>query len=95
MSLVPTHLKMYDLAELKHACLSYTLLSMKVTELEYLDKIIHIPFCLPRKSKRDQKNYLDALLNGEDNSCTMTLRRLRGERVSILAIVWMGLLTTL
>ena len=59
-----------------------------MTGLDYLDKIIHIPFCLPRISERDQMNYLDALLEGDDNTCLKTLRRLkRCNDVRTVAIV--------
>lgn len=45
--------------------------------LQYLDKIIHIPFCLPRISEESRLALLDSLLNGHDNSCPQTLRRLK------------------
>ncbi|CAB1116202.1 unnamed protein product [Ectocarpus sp. CCAP 1310/34] len=37
----------------------------EVNGLVYLEKIIHIPFCLPQISKEDQRNYLQGLLSEE------------------------------
>lgn len=37
----------------------------QVNGLVYLEKIIHIPFCLPQISKEDQRNYLQGLLSEE------------------------------
>ncbi|CAM9290709.1 unnamed protein product [Scytosiphon promiscuus] len=48
-----------------------------VKALQYLDKIIHIPFCLPRISEESRLALLDSLLNGNDNSCPRTLGRLK------------------
>eukprot|EP00752_Nemacystus_decipiens_P005720 g5177.t1 len=45
----------------------------KMKALQYLDKIIHIPFCLPRASRRDRLKFLDSLI--KDNSCEKTLSR--------------------
>lgn len=45
--------------------------------LQYLDKIIHLPFCIPRISEAQRLNYLRNLLNGNDNSCRKTLTRLQ------------------
>ncbi|CAM9839363.1 unnamed protein product [Scytosiphon promiscuus] len=49
----------------------------QVKALQYLDKIIHIPFCLPRISEERRLVLLDSLLNGNDNSCPRTLGRLK------------------
>eukprot|EP00752_Nemacystus_decipiens_P017199 g15408.t1 len=45
----------------------------KMKAWQYLDKIIHIPFCLPRTSRGDRLKYLRSLLH--DNSCPKMLSR--------------------
>lgn len=45
--------------------------------LEYLDKIIHLPFCIPPMSEAKWLNLLETLLNGTDNSCLVTHQRLK------------------
>ena len=45
--------------------------------LQYLDKIIHLPFCIPPLSETKRLNLLEALLHGSDNSCPTTLKRLK------------------
>ncbi|CAN0136681.1 unnamed protein product [Scytosiphon promiscuus] len=49
----------------------------EVKGLEYLDKIIHLPFCLPVISEGARLNLLEHLLDGDDNTCPKTLGRLR------------------
>lgn len=45
--------------------------------LQYLEKIIHLPFCIPPISEAQQLKYLGDLLNGNDNSCPKMLRELK------------------
>lgn len=45
--------------------------------LQYLDKIIHLPFCIPPLPAPKKLSLLDALLNGSDNSCPKTLKRVK------------------
>ena len=45
--------------------------------LQYLDKIIHLPFCIPPLPAEKNLNLLDSLLNGSDNSCRKTLKRVK------------------
>lgn len=45
--------------------------------LQYLDKIIHIPFCIPTLSEPKKIDLIDSLLNGSDNSCSKTLNRVK------------------
>ncbi|CAM9903199.1 unnamed protein product [Ectocarpus fasciculatus] len=45
--------------------------------LQFLDKIIHLPFCIPAL-KGDQKlSLLNSLLSASDNSCRSTLERMK------------------
>eukprot|EP00752_Nemacystus_decipiens_P001624 g1581.t1 len=43
--------------------------------LEYLDKIIHLPFCIPPISEAKRLNLVEVLLNGTTNSSAETLHR--------------------
>lgn len=45
--------------------------------LQYLDKIIHLPFCIPPLMAEKKIFLLESLLNGSDNSCPNTLKRVK------------------
>lgn len=45
--------------------------------LQYLDKIIHLSFCIPPLSAEKKLKQLDHLLNASDNSCPKTLERVK------------------
>lgn len=45
--------------------------------LQYLDKIIHLPFFIPPLLAEKKLYLLDSLLNGSDNSCLNTLKRVK------------------
>lgn len=56
---------------------------LEAKSFAYLDKIIHIPFCLPPIPKTDRLTYLESLLN--DNSCKTMLKKLR--RLKVLFVL--------
>lgn len=58
--------------------------------LQYLDKIIHLPFCIPPISESQRFIYLDKLLNGTDNSCWKTLPRLKKFLKVVAEYLWIG-----
>ena len=45
--------------------------------MQYLEKIVHLPFCMPMLSEEKSLNLLETLLNGADNSCESTLKQLK------------------
>ena len=54
--------------------------------LQYLDKIVHIPFCVPPTAEKERLVFLDSLLKAHDNSCPKMLERLKKLKVSIAVI---------
>ena len=51
--------------------------TVQVKAMQYLEKIIHLPFCMPMLSEEKSLNLLETLLNGADNSCESTLKQLK------------------
>lgn len=56
---------------------------LQVTGLGYLDKIIHIPFCMPMIPEANRLELLRSLLHGNDDSCSVTLARLKDFEVIV------------
>lgn len=55
--------------------------------LQYLDKIVHIPFCVPPIAEKERLVYLDSLLKAHDISCPRMLERLKKLKVSIEILI--------